>query len=305
MNRCDGRHGRRRRASSAAHDRLLRLNRRTYTDSCDCPSTCRSAGSALPACCSCCPCSPRGPPRARTTTSCRCARPTRSRPRPKPADSSCASRSRRGTTSIVTGSGSNPRRRESRSANRSLPVGLDHEDEFFGKQVIYRDSRQRRRPRHVQRRPAGFRPAPEAAGLRRCRPVLSAADLARARRVGEGRGGNGRRGGSGKRRARNFGRGRPGQRERRLQPAFAARQRREIRCGLPARGPGLRLFDAEPLARPRATALGHRRRLLPLSRQGHGQDDRDRRPARQACRSPGAKPSTTSTLANRSSSTAR
>ena len=65
----------------------------------------------------------------------------------------------------------------------SLPVGLDHADEFFGKQVIYRDVVRVGVPVSFRRRAPGFRRQGEAAGLRRRRPVLPPAELAGARGV--------------------------------------------------------------------------------------------------------------------------
>ena len=179
----------------------------------------------------------------------------------------------------------------------SLPVGLDHEDEFFGKQVIYRDTTKVGVPVTFSGAPQDFDVKVKLqgcadAGL--CYPPQTwTVHVTWPKGVA----------------------GTP------PVPAATAARRPAKSGGFNLRsllGSGAKsdadflladqafvLFDREHLARPRAAALGHRRRLLPLSRQGHGQDDRDRRAARQRVDPRRRDASTTSTSANRSSSTTR
>ena len=131
------------------------------------------------------------------------------------------------------------------SASRAWPKGEDHTDEYFGTQEIYRGTVDVPVPFTVQ--PARAREArarAEAAGLRGCRPVLSAADLEDRSRPARGAA---------------------------KQRAAAARARCSVKK--PARPTERRLPAARrsvPLRRRHGAArlgradLDHRRRLLPL-----------------------------------------
>ena len=68
-----------------------------------------------------------------------------------------------------------------------FPVGEDHEDQYFGKQVIYRGDDRSGREARVRRPAATLRPDPEAPGLRRRGALLPAPAMDEPRRRGSGR----------------------------------------------------------------------------------------------------------------------
>ena len=135
--------------------------------------------------------------------------------------------------------------------------------------MIYPRRRSASRRRRFDGAPRALRPATQAAGLRRRRPLLSAAELDDARR-GAGRAAVAA----------------ADDRTTGLQPAATARPRAAVRRRIPvARGPGLRARRRRATAPDRDhAALGHRRRLLPLSRQGQGRAARRGRRATRARR---------------------
>ena len=125
-----------------------------------------------------------------------------------------------------------------------FPVGEDHEDEYFGKQVIYRGAIAVAAKLGVRRAAATLRPDAQAAGLRRRRPLLPAAALDEPRRGGRGRCGRAARCRGQRRRAQG------------LQPQATARRRAEVRRRLPAGGPGLRALGLERQPRTASRCAG-------------------------------------------------
>ena len=185
-----------------------------------------------------------------------------------------------------------------------MPVGLDHEDDYFGKQVIYRGVTVVGVPVTFAGAPrdfdlklklqgcadAGLCYPPQNWQVRIVWPQGSAQASRQGIRAAESAGtapltpaapAASAPSGSG------------------VRVAQVARRWRQIGRRFPAGRPGVRFVGDEPRARSRTAALGHRRRVLPVPRQGQGHDARHPVCNWARRRSAAGRPSTTSTLASR------